>query len=474
MADRKKRTIILSLKARLMISYGFMALFLVVSMLMISGYMLEHHFQAYVRQKQEQINQNLVAVVMDEFQNTGMPNAAFLSRLGDDALESGIMLMVNDSDGRQLYCAGCGRSGSCDNMLGMMLNTMRQRYPKWEGEYTEKVYPLEKDGQTYGSMTLGYFGPFYFNEDDMRFINLLNRISIASSVLFLSLAFVMGAFLAKRIVTPIKHVIDHTKAIQDNQYQKRIDYTTNTTEIDQLISSVNALATTLEMQQALKKRMAGDYAHEFRTPLAALQSNLEGMIDGIFDITPERLEGCRAEVLRLGRMTAQIDRLVELENNNLILNKEIFDLGELVNQCAMAFERELHDHDITLTLNAPGCEINADKDQISQVIINLLSNAVKYTGRGGQIHVALKSIRNSVSLTVSDTGVGIGPRDLPHIFEHLYRADISRSRGTGGSGIGLSVVKAIVNAHHGTIEVKSEAGRGSEFIMILKNCRVTN
>ena len=454
----------LSLKARLMISYGLLALFLVVSLLMISSYMLEHHFQSYVSQRQESLNQNLVDIVISEFERTGIPDELFLSKLGNEALNSGVILRLNDPNGNQLYCAGCYNGDSCDIIVKMQ-ETMQHCYSNWQGQYTETIYPLVKDGQNFGSIVIGNYGPFYFNEDDQRFINMVNTVFIIVAIVSLVVAFAVGAFLATKIAKPIRFVIDKTKSIEKNNYSERIEFVSNTKEIDQMIDSVNALADTLEMQQKIKKRMARDYAHEFRTPLAALQSNLEGMIDGIFEATPERLESCREEILRLSRMTSDIDKLVEIENNNLFLNKERFDFSELLTITSKTFERDIHEKEIIFELETVPCEIYADKDKLSQVIVNLISNAIKYTNNNGHIQVKTVNIGDYIEFTVKDDGLGIKSDDLPHIFEHLYRADQSRARGTGGSGIGLSIVHAIVTAHGGTIEVKSELNQGSEFII---------
>lgn len=457
----------LSLKMKLMVSYGLMALFLVISLLLISNYMLEHHFQSYVRQKQERMNQNYVASVLDEFEKNGEVKYDFLKRIGDEALTNGIMLMVFDETGNQLYCAECENKASCDMMIDMMRHAMQQRYSNWVGEYTETDYKLKKNGINYGTVTLGYYGPFFFNEEDLSFINMINMVSVAAAAMLLAISLGLGAFLAGRIVRPIKYVIDRTHDIEQNRYTGRIDFVSGTKEIDQLIGSVNLLANTLEVQQQIKKRMAGDYAHEFRTPLAILQSNLEGMIDGIFEATPERLESCRTEILRLSRMTTQIDRLVELESNNQFLNKELFDFSVLLQQASKAFEKELHDKEIELKLHVPSCEIYADRDKLNQVIVNLLSNAVKYTDKGGCIKALVEDLGNTMNFIVEDNGLGIDAGDLPYVFEYLYRTDQSRARETGGSGIGLSVVKAIVTAHEGNIRVESEPGKGSRFIITL-------
>lgn len=467
MTRKGEKILKLSLKTRLIISYSLLAIFLVASLLFISNYMLEYHFQSYVQKKQESLNRAIADTVLDAYRDGGAPNQTFLRAFATQILSDGIILMVSDAQGNEIFCMGCVDSAGCENMLDAMRRTMQTRYPNWQGEYTERAYPMERDGAFYGTVTLGYYGPFYYGADDIAFINRLNRVLIGAALLFLLLAVVVGGFMANRISQPIKRVIDWTKEIAKNRYDERIDDTSSTVELNQLIGSVNALAASLQEQQKLKKRMARDYAHEFRTPLAALQSNMEAMIDGIFAPTPERLESCRAEILRLSRMTAQIDHLVELENSAKSLCKASFDFSALLAQIALSFEHDLHEKGIAFERSAPPCAIYADKDKISQVIVNLLSNAVKYTDDGGRIRAAVTDARDSLIFTVADTGRGIAADDLPFIFEYLYRTDHSRARDTGGSGIGLSVVKTAVDAHLGEIAVTSAPGKGSTFTVTL-------
>lgn len=287
------------------------------------------------------------------------------------------------------------------------------------------------------------------------------------SLITLIIAFGMSVLFATRISNPLKLLNAKTKEIASGNYGDKIVYHTNIVEADDLIDSVNALASTLEAQQVVKKQMARDYAHEFRTPLAAIQSNLEGIIDGVFEPTNERVESIRQEILRLSRMVSEIDKIVEIEKSDASLQKEEFDLRELLQQIILSFENEAVSKNILLQLQAEPCKIIADRDKISQVVINLLSNALKYTDKG-QVVITLKSYRDVACFSIADTGIGISDDDLPYIFEHLYRSDKSRTRNTGGAGIGLAVAKSIVNAHGGKIEVVSERSKGSEFIVTLK------
>jgi two-component system, OmpR family, sensor histidine kinase BaeS len=457
----------MSLRLKLILSYSALSLLLTLLLLLAANKLLDRQFIGYMEGQQEIKNSGIAAAVAAEYDRTGAPSQEFYMALGQSELSQGVVLMVNDRDGNQLFCMSECSQSECDDMLGMMSQTMGRLYPALGGKYMEKTYPLISGGSDVGTVTLGYYGPFSVNDADIHFISKLNRVFLAAAIAFLAAAVVLGAWMADRISKPLKSVIAKTKQIEAGHYADRIASASNTREIRELIDSVNALADALQTQQAVKKRMAGDYAHEFRTPLAALQSQLEGMIDGIFTASPERLDSLRAEILRLSRMVSEIDKIVALESDAPVLALETVDLAELTRLALFAFERQMLDKRVTLTMDAEPCILAADRDKISQVLVNLISNAVKYTQEGGGIDIKVTCRDDAAVFTIANTGEGIAPEDLPHLFENLYRADVSRARGTGGSGIGLSVVKAIVNAHGGSVTAKSEPGKGSEFTVTL-------
>lgn len=458
----------LSLKIKLTISYVLLSLFLVSSLLVASNYFLEKKFQSYIIDLKEKENYEIVSLVTNEFGENGeIPNVNALESIGNTALSQGLILMVSDLNNNELFCMSTLDSQMCNNMIESMRNHMASLYPNFKGEYIQKNYDIIKNDSKVGMVTLGYYGPFYYNDEDVEFLKVLNHIFISVAILFLIIAIVLGLFMANRISKPIKKVIDKTRQIEKGNYTDRLKISSNTKEINQLVTSVNTLADHLERQHLSKKRMAKDYAHELRTPLASLQSNLEAMIDGIWEPSMSRLLNCREEILRLTRMISDIDKIVKIENDNFILHKTKFELARVIEQVVLNFQPDIVAKNLNIETSMTQSEIYADQDKIKQVIINLLSNAIKYTDHGGTITISTKKYRKKVVLSISDTGIGISKDDLPSIFEHLYRADKSRARNTGGFGIGLSVVKAIVVAHDGLIEVKSEHAKGSEFIITI-------
>jgi len=255
--------------------------------------------------------------------------------------------------------------------------------------------------------------------------------------------------------------------ISRGYYGSRIEEKSGTKEIAQLTETINNLAETLENQENLRKRLTADVAHELRTPLATLQSHIEAMIDGIWEPDAERLKSCHEEIMRISRLVGDLEKLAKYESENLVLIKTDFDISELIRHIMKNFENNFANKGIEIKFTGRKEVVTADRDKISQVIVNLLSNALKYTQNAGTVQVTVNGTHDAVEIKVKDTGIGIPPEDLPHIFERFYRADKSRNRLTGGAGIGLTITKAIIDAHGGSINVTSRVGEGTEFIVSL-------
>jgi len=273
--------------------------------------------------------------------------------------------------------------------------------------------------------------------------------------------------MAKRLTDPISKVIKTAEEISSGNYTCRVKEESSTSELVELTGAINTLAETLGKLENLRKRLTADVAHELRTPIANLQSHLEAMIDGIWAPDTERLKSCHEETSRLARIVGDLENLARYEAENMSLEKENFDISELINNVVTSFENEFRSRRIDLLANYSEQNINADKDKVSQILVNIISNSLKYTPDGGKIEITVTGGEKDVQISIKDSGIGIAPSDLPYIFERFYRADKSRSRASGGSGIGLAIVKSLVEAHGGTITVKSEMGMGSEFFVLL-------
>ena len=280
--------------------------------------------------------------------------------------------------------------------------------------------------------------------------------------------------LAKRISVPLTKAKETAEKIAEGNYQIRYgaDKTNAAAlELAQLGQAIDHMAENLEKQEDVRRQLtsdvAGNAAHELRTPVANVSSQLEAMIEEVWEPTKERLQSCYDELGRISGIISDLEKLRQIEASNMVLEKEPVDLLELAQAVKTAFEPELAKKKLTCMVTGESAIISGDQKRLHQVIFNLVSNAVKYSTESGQILIDIHNLGKNVQLTVKDQGIGIAKEDIPLIFERFYRTDRSRNRKTGGAGIGLTIVKAIVLAHGGNISVESVKGCGSCFTVVL-------
>lgn len=456
-----------SLRTKLSLSYVSVVLISVFLISVLTNLLLDKHFKEYIIQNQERKNREIVSLVSQQFNIGNEWNMQAIENICISALKQGMIIKLVDSSEKVIWDARLHDNELCEQMLAHIAQNMSSRYPNWKGMYVEDIYPITNKLSKVGEIIIGYYGPYYFNDSDLAFINTINKALVGVGVFSLFLSLLLSSVMSKRLSTPISRVITTAQMISKGYFDDRITEQSSTKEIAQLTDTINNLAETLENQEALRKRLTADVAHELRTPLATLQSHMEAMIDGIWKPSADRLKSCHEEIMRINRMVGDLEKLAKYESENLILTKTSFDISELIRHIIRNFENEFLNKDIDIEFMGEGEIVEADKDKISQVIINLISNAVKYTPQGGTVEVSVKGSHDVTEIVVKDTGKGIPPEDLPHIFERFYRADKSRNRMTGGAGIGLTIAKAIIEAHKGKVQVKSKTDEGTEFIISL-------
>jgi signal transduction histidine kinase len=456
-----------SLRTKLTISYLAIAVLCVVLISIFSNLYLEKQFRSYVKANQERKNLEIVALITHQYEMQQTFDIIAIQNIGSSALDNGLILKIEDEKGNLVWDALQSNHSMCQGMLENIHNNMMSRYPNWKGEYIRSEYPIMVSFKKVGSVYIGYYGPFYFTESDLDFINSLNVVFIGVGVLALVLAIVLGTLIARGISKPIKNVINTAEGISKGNFDNKIRSSSSISEIDSLTGTINNMADILKLQEQLRKRLTADVAHELRTPLTTLQSHLEAMIDGIWEADATRLRSCHDEIIRISRLVGDLESLARVEGQNLILTKMHFDVVQLINSIAMNFEKEMLDKNIYIEISKEPIQVFADKDKLTQVIVNLLSNAVKYSKDNSRVDINVEVIDGAAVIRVKDTGIGIEKQHLDNIFERFYRVDSSRSRMTGGSGIGLTITKLIVEAHGGTIEVQSKIEEGTEFIVRL-------
>lgn len=459
-----------SLRSKLSLTYALLALLLVGSISLLINYFFKIQFNDYVIAQQKQNSQNIVNLVDRQYDSsTGKWNVSAVENIGMEALEQGIILKVKGLSGDTVWDATVHNNGLCVQMLRKMEQYTQSHNPSLKGGYVQNRYDLLENFKKIGEADIGYYGPYYYTSNDVNFLNGINTILMIVGIVSLAVALLLGTIMSGRISRPISKTVRAASEISKGNFRQRINENSKTREISQLTTTVNALAESLEKQQKLRKTMAADVSHELRTPLANLQSSLEAMIDGVWEPSGDRLESCHEEILRLNRLVGDIENLEKAEAENAVLNVTEFDVTQLCRHIVHNFEPDFYKKGIALRLLGDAAVLRADRDKISQVINNLLSNALKYTPEGGHVDINVKNGKDAVELTVGDDGIGISPEDLSNIFERFYRTDKSRNRQTGGSGLGLSITKAIVDAHGGSIGAASKSGKGAVFTVRLPN-----
>ena len=295
-------------------------------------------------------------------------------------------------------------------------------------------------------------------------INMLvpGRLAVVGiiSIVFAAIA---GIILAGKISVPVKAATRVAKDIAQGNYNNRINTDICTMELSELGNAVNHMAESLDNQEMLRRRLTSDVAHELRTPVANVSSNIEAIIEGALEPTNECLSSCYNELERITGIITELEKLRQIEGENMILHIGHVDIYELAKEVKLIFENEMSKKNIRCDIIGEHIDVCVDKDKMSQVLNNLISNAVKYTDNYGNIQITVIQENENVVITVEDNGCGIDDNDIQYIFERFYRTDKSRNRSTGGAGIGLTITRAIVQLHGGTIHVESKKGVGSLF-----------
>ena len=228
------------------------------------------------------------------------------------------------------------------------------------------------------------------------------------------------------------------------------------------------MAANLQHNEKLRQELVSDLAHELRTPLTAIEGHMEGLIDGVLEPTPATFGRVMREARRLHRLAQELGTLSELDSPTLKLKLEKVSPQQIMQEVAEKVQPQFEFKGIQLEVlpcPAPSSslQVKADRDRLEQILVNLLANALHYTEMGGKVHLAARAVAERIEFVVQDSGIGIAPEHLPHIFERFYRVDRSRSRkgNSGGSGIGLTIVRRLVEAQGGDIWIESEPGNGT-------------
>jgi len=370
---------------------------------------------------------------------TGQPSSKL-------ALPAATAVVVDGRPVGQLYVAGAqppgGRMGRGFGMMG--------RGPWWS---TSDV----TGGQPAAS-------------PEERFSSAVTRSLWLSALTAGALALALGGLLSWQIVRPLRWLTQGARRVAAGELHHRVKVGSRD-EVGQLAAAFNGMAEALERDEQARRNLLADVAHELRTPLAVIEGTADAILDGIFEPTPERIQAIKEEAALLAQTVADLRDLSLAEAGHLTLERVPTDPADLATRAARGAEAVAGPRGIALDLEVePDLPtVLVDPSRVHQVLSNLLANAVRHTSSGGRVALGVRRHAEppGVLFAVADTGEGIPPEDLPHVFERFYRVDRSRSRRSGGSGLGLSIARQLVEAHGGHIWADSQPGQGSRFSFVL-------
>lgn len=337
-----------------------------------------------------------------------------------------------------------------------------------KGVYSSKKFDIVVDENIVGYINIGQYSSVLLSEEDMNFKSAINTSIFASGALALLIIVFISLYFSKQFSTPIKQLARLSTELSSGNFKMKTAGKSDIEELENLRNSMNILSEKLNSQDILRKRLVTDISHEIRTPLNVLQNNLEAMIDGVFPVTPERLNYLNEEVIRFGRLLSNLDTLKSFETENIEMDYENVHLDQLISDIYKDFYRAFENKNIAfdyIVMQDEDYNIIGDRNKLKQVFINLISNSLKFTKSNGNVSIHLSGNSRNISVKIKDDGIGIKQEDIPFIFERLYRGDKSRHK-EEGSGIGLTIAKNILDLHGASIEVQSEEGQGSMFTVI--------
>jgi signal transduction histidine kinase len=324
--------------------------------------------------------------------------------------------------------------------------------------------PVLARGTVVGTVLTRFTGAGLAGADQALQAALLRAIAGAAGLAAL-LALVTALVIARRITGPVGRIIAVTRAMSRGERSARVGPVRGTGELLELAAAFDGMADTLDRQEQLRRDLVADVAHELRTPIAILQAGHEALLDGVAEPSPQQLASLSDEVLRLGRMVFDLQELAAADAASLRLTLHECDLSEIAADAADSLAGRFESADIAVQRRLQHAAVRADRRWLHQIVTNLLTNALKFSSSGGTVTIEAGPAEGGATLTVSDTGIGIPPDELPHIFDRFWRGQ--QAAQTSGSGIGLAVAAELARAHGGELTARSEPGRGTAMTLTL-------
>jgi two-component system sensor histidine kinase BaeS len=445
----------------------FLVLLLSVSLVSLSAAlflreMIIDDFKEYFEGKAEDRIYRIMAAIEGSYEKYSGWNEEQLKENAIWALLLGHEIRIYDIENKELI----NTAAAVDTLSPLMKRriTALSGFSPEDAQSSEETftnYPLFLGGISIGSMDIKSVFIKNGQRKETIFVMRSNLFLLLSLIVLGGLSIVVSLVFSKRLTDPLKRLTAAAKDISEGNIKTRVPVLGND-EISDLSRAFNAMASNLEIQEALRKKMTSNIAHELRTPITVIQGELEGMMDGLISTDKERLFSLHEETVRLKTIVEGIEELARAQASGLELKKQTIDLASFLSNIIERFQKIFHDKGVALKLE---CEdhatLLADPDKVSQIVINLVINALNATEKGGSVSISAGKNADEGYIEVVDTGSGIRKEDFPFIFERFYRSSKK------GLGLGLTIAKELAEAHGGRIEVRSEYGKGSTFTLFI-------
>ena len=490
----KERLSGLSYTTRVTVTFAFIAAMTAFVAVGVLSYVWEQHFQAYTRENVSYIAERTAENISTRYQNVHaselaeLGNAASAQNHADGAnpssangtkvyppitiedvysartaaaISQGLGIQVLSATGAVIY-----DSSAVDETGEMTASGMKKSQSFAPSSADAVTVPITAFNTNIGKVRVWVYGSdLLLSKPDQEFREKSYQAMVFAALLAILLASGIGYIFARGLVNPINRMTQTAAAIKAGDSSARTNLE-GTDEIAELGKTFDAMADSVEKDRELERRLTTDVAHELRTPLMAIQSTVEAIVDGVFEPDADRLGTVNAEVLRLSRLVDALLKLSRLENRSTPMNQTVVNVGELIRPLVMSHEAFAADSGLALHYDAEDdVMVYGDSDMLRQATANLISNAVRYTPSGGDIFVTVKKGEIMASISVRDTGIGLTPEECRMVFSRFWRSDSSRERESGGLGVGLAVVKEIIDRHGGWVQVEGKKGEGACFTL---------
>lgn len=442
--------------ARVILAFVVVAFMTIFSAIGVLSFVWEQHFQTYTRENMERLANSTAESIAEGYEryNGDWYGGALAAASSASSLYDTVSIQVVDSQGNIIYDNRSSSAPALTNYNNIEKNTA--------------IAPIVVNGKQVGNVYVRVFGSDTLltkPDEDFR-AKSYQAITIAF-IFAVVVSIAAGVMFARALVRPVSRITQTARQIAEGDYSARTGLS-GTDEISRLGSTFDRMAESIEANRQLERRLVTDVAHELRTPLMAIQSTVEAMIDGVFRADEEHLETLNSEVRRLSRLVDALLKLSRLENRSTPLEVSKVDLVEMLDAIVATHQAYVADAGLTLEYHHdPKVFVNGNADMLRQATANLISNAVRYTPEGGTISLAVKKGELMGQIVVRDTGIGLTPEEAKMVFSRFWRADPGRTRATGGLGIGLSVVKEIVDRHNGWVRVEGKPNEGACFTIYI-------